>query len=141
MQIKPNFNQQFDIHHDIFLGGGGVKKLYIILIYAPVYTINIGKLQRYRDQKICACGNITFSCLILYCNCQFLSICNSMVCVKMYILRNTSGFAQIKQKNICAKITQTLRKNYSQFVETIPAGSTTPNVGKYFSKTIFIFCF
>ena len=36
-QFKPNSNQLFDKHHDIFLGGGGKKFTppYRILIYAP----------------------------------------------------------------------------------------------------------
>ena len=57
-----------------------------------------------------------------------------MFCIKIYVLRNTSGFAQITQKiaqkcmrkrcgkvrnkNICAKITQILRNKYGNFVET-----------------------
>ena len=63
------------------------------------------------------------------------------ICLKIYILRKTCGFAQIAQKNsakpckthcvscakvaqkfakkICAKIVQILRKRFSHFVETL----------------------
>ena len=70
-------------------------------------------------------------------NLQLLKLCVNinMLCVKIYILRKTSGFVQItqiklrktyralcakvRQKNIRTKTTQVLRQKYGYFVETL----------------------